>query len=146
MRRTLAVLAIAISACTSATDGTTTTAVTGTTATSTSSTTTTTRAPVTTTTQRVAVAGDFTVTLVVLEKQCFGSAGCSIEARPEIGFTGIPRLANGTLIFDVSGGEDGVLTFNAELTGDQYTVRDIRISTASESDELTVEVTRFIPD
>ncbi len=89
---------------------------------------------------------DFEMELIVIEKVCFGSAGCNITVQPEL-FYGGPPLAPGdtyTLIYEVYGSEDGTLTFNLKITGEQYTVEDERISTAHQSDELTAAVVRIL--
>jgi hypothetical protein len=92
---------------------------------------------------------DFLIELIVMEKQCFGSAGCLITVRPELTFINLESLPSGksyTLIYEIYGGEDGTLTFNLTIEGDHYRFNEETISTANLNDELTVEAVRLIED
>lgn len=57
------------------------------------------------------VPADFKVTLKVLEKKCFGSAGCNVSYRPQLAYGGLP-LESGTtweVTYSVKGAEDPIV-------------------------------------
>jgi hypothetical protein len=79
-----------------------------------------------------------------LSKQCFGSAGCNVTYRIEVGYDGPPLDPSNTaeVVYEVRGGEDGpqINTFTVE--GDQSSVdREESISTSSAGRKLTAVVT-----
>lgn len=88
---------------------------------------------------------DLALEVVVLEKQCFGSAGCRIGFRVELTYLGAEGPdpdSEYEVTYEVQGGES---TYINTLTteGRQYLVEEReRISTESEEDELTAVVTR----
>lgn len=106
----------------------------------------TTTSPSTTPTAATADLADFMVELIVVEKQCFGSAGCNVTIEPELFYDGppLPSSARYTLVYEVQGGEDGPLTFNIDIEGDSYSYDQELISTARSEDELTVELVRLL--
>jgi hypothetical protein len=92
---------------------------------------------------------NFRIDLIVIEKQCFGSAGCLITMRPDLvyldnGQGPVPKNRSYLLVYEVYGDEDGTLTFNLLIEGDQYTFNDILISTANIEDEISVKVVRLM--
>lgn len=100
-----------------------------------------------------AEARDFDIALIVLEKQCFGSAGCLVTVIPEVAFSGIRypydcvEMLPGktyTLIYEIYGGEDGTLTFNLTIEDGGYAAKETMISTAHKDDELTVKAVRLL--
>jgi hypothetical protein len=92
--------------------------------------------------------GDFTVTLKVLSKECFGTAGCNVEYRAKLA----QSLPTGALDPDVTydltyvvhGDESGPQTETMYITGDQYEQPMEGIaSTPSSGTKLTVTVTKL---
>lgn len=87
---------------------------------------------------------DFKLTVKVLKKQCFGSAGCNVTYRVKVGYDG-PELdpdVTYELTYEVRGVEDGPAVNTLELTGDEYeTDKEEYASTSSESTKLKAVVT-----
>ena len=124
----------------------TTTLATSTTTTSTSSTTTTMR-PTTTTTTPAPKPEDFEVELVVIEDQCFGSAGALVTVRPTVTYKGFRQMAGDwLLVYEVVGVEAGKETYNLSISDDEYTVRELVLSTDSCDHNLAALVTNILPD
>lgn len=97
----------------------------------------------------IPVPADFQLDLVTVSKQCFGSAGCNVDY--EIDLTYLPAMpldddAAYSLIYEVSGGEDGVVINTIEVIGDQYTQPSYQsVSTSSDAAVLTAAVTAVRP-
>jgi len=105
----------------------------------------TTAAPTTTTTAAayVPTPADFAITVVVLEKSCFGSAGCNVTYTIELAYLGPPLDPADTwqVVYDVTGGES-VQTNTLEVTGTEYRFDEQSLtSTPSEGAELTAAAT-----
>jgi hypothetical protein len=92
--------------------------------------------------------GDFTVTLKVLSKECFGTAGCNITYRAKLS----QDLPTGALDPDVTydltyvvhGDDSGPQTETMYITGDQYEQPSEGFaSTPSSGTKLTVTVTKI---
>lgn len=88
---------------------------------------------------------DFALTVVTIEKECFGSAGCNVTFDIDLSYIGPRSLDEDdswVLIYDVAGGEDPQ-TGSLELDGDgTYRVDQSQfISTASSGAVLTATVT-----
>ena len=85
------------------------------------------------------VVADYTITLYETEKQCFGSAGCNVTFTVDLAYAGpvLDPAKTYELRYEVDGAEDPLLS-TLEITGDEYTSTESSVSTASESDELTV--------
>lgn len=65
---------------------------------------------------------DFELDVKILERQCFGSAGCNVTYRVELGYGG-PTLDPDTtydITYEVRGVEDGPAINTLTATGDQY--------------------------
>jgi len=95
------------------------------------------------------VLSDYSLDLIVVEKRCFGSAGCIITVIPELIYiTPVkPKLIEGEvfiLIYEIYGGKDGTLTFNLTIAGDEIWYDAERIHTASSTDVLTVKAVSFL--
>ena len=93
---------------------------------------------------------DFTVTLKVLSKQCFGSAGCNITFRPVL----TQHLAKGSLdpaitydlTYTVTGDESGPQINTLSVTGDQYEQPyEAMASTPNSGTVLSAQVTSVTP-
>jgi len=84
---------------------------------------------------------DFAVELIVLENQCFNSAGALITVEPKLSILGAQPAPEQTLtvIYEIHGGES-VETRNLEVSGGQYTYDESTISTADCADELSATV------
>ena len=84
---------------------------------------------------------DYTITLYETEKQCFGSAGCNVTFTVDLAYAGpaLDPTKTYELRYEVAGAEDPLLS-TLEIHGDSYTSSEGSVSTASESDELTVTV------
>jgi len=90
---------------------------------------------------------DFKLTIKVLSKQCFGSAGCNVTFRIDPNYTGptIPDDRAYQVIYAVRGGEDGTQTNSFTMTGmnAQYDSEEI-LSTKSSRAKLTAKVTEVL--
>lgn len=85
-------------------------------------------------------ATDFTISVKIMEKKCFGSAGCRITYRIAPSYDRDPSLLSGeyTVLYEITGGEDGPQINN--FTVDSVSFRFPRqetISTSSSKDTLT---------
>lgn len=79
----------------------------------------------------------------VKDKNCFGSAGCSVTVKLEMGYTGPDLSPDETweVTYEVRGGEDGPIIGTFEVTGPSYTVPEEDVSTPSKNTEITAKVT-----
>jgi len=87
---------------------------------------------------------DFTLTIRILEKKCFGSAGCNVTFRIKVGYDGDPLDPEKTyeVTYAVRGGED-TLTNTLTVTGDDYVAESSEyIGTASAGSKIRAVVTR----
>lgn len=86
---------------------------------------------------------DFTLGVKVLDKQCFGSAGCNISYR--INFTRIaptvPRDGTFEVTYSVRGGDAGEVVGTIEVDNGDYSPQEGYTSTASSAKKLTAVVT-----
>jgi hypothetical protein len=87
---------------------------------------------------------NFGIDLVVLESQCFDTAGGLVTVEPDVSAVDVPPAGyRATLVYEIRGGEN-TETFNIEITGSDYSYDEHLISTADCSDELTVVPTRLL--
>ena len=104
-----------------------------------------TRTPKPTSEPKLPEFSDFDVELIIIEKQCFGSAGCLITFEPDLYYDGSAEVRGQyILVYEVHGGEDGTLIFNIVISGDEYVISEEHISTAHEADELSTTVVRLL--
>lgn len=86
---------------------------------------------------------NFKITLKILSKECFGSAGCNITYRPQLAYGG-PTLdpdITYELTYRVLGGDSGPVTATMTIVGDEYQASDEEfISTSSASKKLRVKL------
>ncbi|PPK64241.1 hypothetical protein V5P93_006150 [Actinokineospora auranticolor] len=88
--------------------------------------------------------GDFTVAVNVLEKHCFGAAGCNITYRVEPAYTGSTPLPEGqefTVVYEMNGGDEpqiGHFTISGKVAN--FSSQEM-IQTTSSKAELTAKVT-----
>lgn len=93
---------------------------------------------------------DFDLEVTILEKKCFGSAGCNVQYDIQPVYTGnsVSDLTGQSLkvIFEVSGGDSDQVG-NFTVDGMDIRMREsYSISTPSEGSEITAEVVRVIPN
>lgn len=93
---------------------------------------------------------DFTVTIKVLSKQCFGQAGCDLTYRPELSTSLPSSVINPSITYDVTyevdGSSDGPQTDTMEVTGGQYRSAGVQVAqTDSAAVVLTARVTSVSP-
>lgn len=72
----------------------------------------------------VPVKTDFKLTVKVLTKQCFGSAGCNVTFRILVSYTGpdLDPSAAYEVLYQVKGGEDGPIDNKLTVTGGESSV------------------------
>lgn len=90
---------------------------------------------------------DFAIKVIVLEKKCFGSAGCNLTYTidPSYVATGPRELTDATVVYNVTGGEqDQVGNMRIDKQGTMHFDRQTRIS-AEDGAVLTATVTAVIP-
>ena len=95
----------------------------------------------------VPVPTDFVLKVIVLSKQCFGSAGCSLTYRIEVTYNGlpVPEDKEYTVTYTVAGAEDGPQVNNFTLRGTQVEYQSEEIaSTPSSKTVLTARVTQVL--
>lgn len=107
----------------------------------------TTTPPTTTTTEVPApVAADYSVTLRVVESQCFGSAGCNVTVVPELSLVNPSALGVAVdITIQIDGDEYGPIieTISADEDGNYYQP-EIFMGTVSESVVPTVTITNVV--
>lgn len=90
---------------------------------------------------------DFRVTLSIISKQCFGSAGCNITYRIAPKYIGpaVSHDLNLTVTYQVDGGEDGpqINSFTIEDNTASFDQQEV-ISTKSSKSKLSVKVTQVL--
>ncbi|MEV0386604.1 hypothetical protein [Nonomuraea sp. NPDC050643] len=88
-------------------------------------------------------ASDFKISIRILEKACFGSAGCNITYRIKPSYSG-PDLTSDqefTVTYEVRGGEDPQIN-SFEMTGEEASFASEEfISTSSSASKLRAVVT-----
>jgi hypothetical protein len=86
-------------------------------------------------------AEDFTLSIRMLEKHCFGSAGCNVTFQVKMDYNGPELDPNVTylLTYQIHGTEDTYL-HTARIMGWQYTSQDHYATTVSSDAELTATV------
>jgi hypothetical protein len=87
---------------------------------------------------------NFKLTVKVLGKQCFGSAGCNVTYRILIDYTGPDLDPSKTyeVVYEVRGGDDGTSTNSFTVTGGESSVdSEETASTKNKSAKLTAVVT-----
>lgn len=90
---------------------------------------------------------DFRITLTIVGKECFGSAGCNVKYRIAPKYVG-PPTAEGldlTVTYQVDGGEDGpkINSFTVKDNTASFD-QDELISTKSSKSKLSVKVTQVL--
>lgn len=90
---------------------------------------------------------DFSLAVKILEKDCFGSAGCLITYRIDVSYGG-PALDPATeyeVIYEVSGDEDGPITNTFTVQGDSASVdKEEDASTKNSKVKLTAKVIEVV--
>jgi hypothetical protein len=80
---------------------------------------------------------DFKLSVKTLSKSSFGSAGCNVDTRIEVTYTGSELDPTKTyeIAYELTGVEDAVMD-TLDVTGDQYEVQEHYVSTTSSSAEI----------
>jgi hypothetical protein len=92
-------------------------------------------------------AADFALTLNVLSKKCFGSAGCNLSYAINPAYTGSTPLTTQeyTVTYQVTGGSDGPQINSFTGVGERITYdEEENIQTSSSKAALKVEVTNVL--
>lgn len=86
---------------------------------------------------------DFELTAQIVDKDCFGSAGCSVTFRPDLTYVGQPLDSDTTwlVIYEINGVEDAPQVGNIEVTGPNYEGQEEFVDTASTKSKITLKVT-----
>lgn len=86
---------------------------------------------------------DIKLTPKITDKQCFGSAGCSVTFRVDLEYSGIPLDSDTTwlVIYEINGVDDAPQVGNLELTGTKFTSQEEDVDTASTKSKITLKVT-----
>lgn len=86
---------------------------------------------------------DFTLALKVLDKQCYGSAGCNVEVRVDFKVidSEVPEDGTFEVTYEVRGGDDGPVVGTIEVDAGKYSPPEEYLSTARSSSKLSVVVT-----
>jgi hypothetical protein len=86
---------------------------------------------------------DFRIEVIVLEKECFGSAGCNVTFRIDPKYTGTRDVEDVEVTYEVLGGEDGpkINTFTIDSAGMASFDEEEHLSTPSSNTEITAKVT-----
>lgn len=96
----------------------------------------------------IPLASDFTVTVNVLTKDCFGSAGCDITYRIQPSYHGaaLDSTQQYTVTYQVNGTQDPQIG-SFTMQGDEASVQQEEIAqTTSSSAQLTAQVTNVLTD
>jgi hypothetical protein len=94
------------------------------------------------------VVSDFMLDLILLEDECYGSAGALLTVEPDLTWLGndskLDAGEDWTLIYEIHGGEYGTETYNLTVHGDDgsYSYDEHIISTASCYYDVSVEIVR----
>lgn len=90
---------------------------------------------------------DFQLTVVEIEKSCFGSAGCHVTYEVDLAYTG-PRPLDPSdtwlVIYELLGGEDQKIG-SMEVQGERFRKDSDSASTSSSSSKLTAKPTTVRP-
>jgi hypothetical protein len=89
----------------------------------------------------VVTAANYSVTLKTLEKQCFGSAGCNVTVRVELGVDGPASGVDAEVTVEVTGDESGPSLQTVDVVGGQYDPPEFIMSTASSKTKIRAKVT-----
>jgi hypothetical protein len=85
---------------------------------------------------------DLKLSLKVTDKQCFGSAGCSITAKVEAAMaTGFKSAETWEITYEITGVEDGPIIGSFELTDGQYDVNEEFFETKNKKSKPAIKVT-----
>lgn len=91
-------------------------------------------------------ASDFKLTPKIVEKNCYGSAGCSITLRVDVAMEVLPDDdASWLVVYEIRGVEDGPEVGNLTITGDRVESTEEHVSTASSKSKITIKVTSVEP-
>jgi hypothetical protein len=86
---------------------------------------------------------NITLSLKTTDKQCFGSAGCNVSVKVEMGYDGAPLSEDETweVTYSLTGDESGPIIGSFEVTGTQYNEQEESLTTKSSKTKVAVKVT-----
>jgi hypothetical protein len=86
---------------------------------------------------------DFKLTAKITDKECFGSAGCSVSFRVDVEYSGLPLGESVTwlIIYEINGVEDAPEVGSLEMTGTQALGQEEDVSTTSSKSKIALKVT-----
>ena len=90
---------------------------------------------------------DFTISLIVLEDKCFGSAGGLVTVQPELDVRfNVSTTKSYTIIYKITGSEDGSETRNMRLSNGGYLPTRFTVPTkrCQAGSTITAEVVRVL--
>lgn len=89
------------------------------------------------------VASAIELTPKVIDKQCFGSAGCNVSIKVQMSYGGPDLSPDDTfaVTYQVTGDESGPIIGTFEVTGSQYTEQEESLSTRSSKTKISIKVT-----
>lgn len=89
-------------------------------------------------------ASDITLTPKVIDKQCYGSAGCNLTvrvvAKHDDDAPDLSEEETWRVTYQIDGGEDGPVIGNFEVTGKTYYEQEEDLSTKSSKAKISVKV------
>lgn len=90
---------------------------------------------------------EFALGVIVTEKQCFGSAGCTVTFRIDPKYVGAREVKSLEVTYEVSGGEDPLInTFTIDENGTAHYDGEETLRTPSSKSDLTAKVTSVRKD
>ena len=87
---------------------------------------------------------DYTPTVKVLRKQCFGSAGCNVEVRVTLAAEASVQDIGVEVTVEITGDESGPTVQTVQVEGGQYTPIEVSLSTKSSKVKVTAKVTDVV--
>lgn len=84
---------------------------------------------------------NFTAKPKIIEKNCFGSAGCNVTLRIDLATSVTPEPGVSWLVvYEIHGVEDGPEIGNLTVTGDSYESSEEHVGVASSKSKITIKV------
>lgn len=86
---------------------------------------------------------DFALRPKITDKECFGSAGCSVTLKVQAEYVGPALNPDDTyeVTYEIRGVEEGPQIGSFEMTGDTYEVNEEFVDTKSSKSVITIKVT-----
>jgi hypothetical protein len=79
----------------------------------------------------------------VIDKECFGSAGCNVVFKVDLTYGGsaLDEATTWLVTYEVTGVQDGPMIGSLELTGETFTASEEITQTKSSKSKITIKVT-----